>query len=289
MYAHAVPRGSRMAAWPALAVACWLIGGGSSMVMAAGPAIEFDMAPAIECRDVTTPEFAATHADLKVIEALVQVSVRLTQGNASDVRELIVEIDSPEQRLLVLDYTPGQTLESSVEGPIEVTKTHETSATLGGGLSGGAGLPFGPITAQLTPNAALGKSQRRPGHGAIEAEGAAKRRRRRRYNAQRLRRLLQASPLGANAARRAPRLCLPLHRTERLARRLAYDLLPRNRPAYAVFHQVHQAERPTSARRGFVLSRRFGRPRRRVAIGGRTKAGSSKCRALRCRAAGEPH
>ena len=66
--------------------------------------VQFDCGPAIVCRDVTPTDFSLSNPNEKIIEATLQISTRVTQGLAPDLRELIYEIESPHAR--VFDFTP---------------------------------------------------------------------------------------------------------------------------------------------------------------------------------------
>lgn len=139
---------------------CLFFGLQPALVRASGPEIEFDLVPVVECRDVTPPEFAATHPDQRVIEAVLRISMRLKSGSAHDVREITLEVASRDQSLLVFDYCPNLVLESDVAGEIEITKTHETGSSIGAGITGGTGIPYGGVNVNVSPNATVGTSKR---------------------------------------------------------------------------------------------------------------------------------
>jgi hypothetical protein len=96
-----------------------------------GAQVGFDVPTAVECRDVTSPEFAAAHPRLKVIEAKVRISARMIEGTLSDVVEFSYVVrTNPMMR--ITGYLPNTTLESSVaEDSIEITGASERSKALG--------------------------------------------------------------------------------------------------------------------------------------------------------------
>src|SRR5438128_11733414 len=71
-----------------------------------GTQVAFDLPDAIECRDVTSKEFAQAHANLKVIEAKLRVSARITQGSESAIVDFRYFITSPGKNLTFQDF-PG--------------------------------------------------------------------------------------------------------------------------------------------------------------------------------------
>jgi hypothetical protein len=93
--------------------------------------IEFDLPPAIECRDVTPPDFQAAHPDLKVVEGKLRISARVISGAENEIVDFLYTIASPEHTMRFQDYLPNTMLESAVaEDQIEITDASEkTSAT----------------------------------------------------------------------------------------------------------------------------------------------------------------
>ena len=65
-------------------------------LLAAAPCrVSMDIGPTVECRDVTTPEFARSHPDEKIVEATFRMSVLLETGRAEDLEELRATILVP--------------------------------------------------------------------------------------------------------------------------------------------------------------------------------------------------
>lgn len=124
------------------------------------PQVEFDLACAIDCEEVTPAAFAALHPEEKVIQAVFRVSVRLIAGEESALEELVIDITSPEQRLRVLDFSPDTQLESLTTGTVEISKTSETMQAIGAKLGGDINLPTWPIDAHLSPGGDLGRTKR---------------------------------------------------------------------------------------------------------------------------------
>jgi hypothetical protein len=108
-----------IAAWSLLAV---------GEVAAAEPRVVFDIPEKIECRDVTPEKCAATHPDLKVIEAKFRISSSFIEGTEESITDFAYIIASPEFRLKIQDYLPNTTLESTAaDDAIEVADTTEST------------------------------------------------------------------------------------------------------------------------------------------------------------------
>lgn len=94
--------------------------------------ITFDLPDAIECRDVTPPEFVAAHSSLKVIEAKFRISARVERGDLADVVDFLYVVSNADRTMRVQDFLPNTTLESAVAGDqIEITNGSENADTLG--------------------------------------------------------------------------------------------------------------------------------------------------------------
>ena len=127
---------------------------------AAPPRIEFDVGYTIECRDVTPAEFAEARPESKIIEARLQISSLLRRGEEKDIKELMLSISSPEQRLRVADFVPKTELKSEVPGFIEVVKIDEDTTASEGAIRGSTSVRFGPIDGQVSPVLGTTKSRR---------------------------------------------------------------------------------------------------------------------------------
>jgi hypothetical protein len=98
-------------------------------VHAAG--ITFDLPSSVECRDVTTKEFASANPNLRQIEAKVRISARQTEGAIAAIVQFDYEI-RVGSTIRVIDYQPKTLLESSIaQDQIEVTAAAEDSQANG--------------------------------------------------------------------------------------------------------------------------------------------------------------
>jgi len=99
----------------------------AACLLADGTQVSFDLPDAIECRDVTPKDFVQAHPTLKVIEAKLRISARLTQGNENAIVDFRYLITSPGKNLTFQDF-PGNTLQSTVaDDHIEITNSKENS------------------------------------------------------------------------------------------------------------------------------------------------------------------
>lgn len=138
------------------------------MVSASGPAgfaaddphVHFDSSAAAECYDVTTPEFVAAHPNEKLIEVRVLVSLLLERGQAEDLGEVVITIDSPQRRLRVIDFEPRTELVSDVAGEIEIVDSSEDSRTHDATIGGAISFDYGGIRATASPSAGAANQKR---------------------------------------------------------------------------------------------------------------------------------
>jgi hypothetical protein len=94
-----------------------------------GAEVAFDFPSSIECRDVTTQEFAAAHPNLKAVKAKLRISARILEGSSADIIEFFYVIKT-DSTMRVQDYSPNTTMESAVaEDHIEITDATENSKT----------------------------------------------------------------------------------------------------------------------------------------------------------------
>lgn len=93
--------------------------------------VEFDLPSSIECRDVTTDEFAEAHSHHKLIEAKFRISARMSDGDSTGIVDFEYFMRTgPTMR--VQSYLPGTTLESAVsEDNIEITSAAENAKASG--------------------------------------------------------------------------------------------------------------------------------------------------------------
>ena len=133
-----------------------LLLGGTVSQAADAVSVEFDCGPAVVCRDVTPVDFAISNPNEKIIEATLQISTRVSEGDAIDLRELLFEIDSPHAR--IFEFTPKTQLDSEFVEPIQIVKTVGKHRTIGGTVNGTMAAPI-PLPASAQPVASLGTNE----------------------------------------------------------------------------------------------------------------------------------
>jgi hypothetical protein len=107
-----------------------------AQVFAEPPRVRFDVENAVECRDVTTAEFANVHVTERLIEVSLRISSLIFHGREDELVEYIYQINSPAKTVRVVDYQPKTALTTDVAGNISVEKKDERSQSLGLTLSG---------------------------------------------------------------------------------------------------------------------------------------------------------
>lgn len=100
------------------------------------PRVHFDLPLAIACPEVSSPEVAAAHPGQKLVEVRFEVSTLLLAGDERDLKRLMLKIESPQRTVTVVDYLPKTRHESRHAGPIGITKSDETNASLGINVAG---------------------------------------------------------------------------------------------------------------------------------------------------------
>ncbi len=94
--------------------------------------VAFDLPAAIECREVTPPEFGIAHPELKVIEGKLRISARLDAGAENQIVDYMYTIVSARQTMRFQDYLPNTLLESKVaDDQIEITNSAENCDNAG--------------------------------------------------------------------------------------------------------------------------------------------------------------
>ncbi len=110
------------------------IGTGASFAsrpaVAASPDVSFDVTPSVGCRDVTTAEFAEANPDERLVEAQIEVSSLIRQGNEEDLLQYFYRFDSPRRTLRIVDYAPQTTLASDLAGNVTIEKKEESTKGL---------------------------------------------------------------------------------------------------------------------------------------------------------------
>jgi hypothetical protein len=120
-------------------------------MLAAEPALSFDFARTLECRDVTPPDFAERRPGERIVEAPLRLSVYLEAGAMAEVEAIRIEISDHDQRLRVYDFAPRTRLESEFTADIETTKTTESTHSVSASLGGELPACVGGAIAHLTP------------------------------------------------------------------------------------------------------------------------------------------
>ena len=88
--------------------------------------VAFDLPAAIECRDVTPPDFATAHPELKVIEGKLRISARLDAGAENQLVDYLYTIVSTRQTMRFQDYLPNTLLQIKFDDDqIEITNSSE--------------------------------------------------------------------------------------------------------------------------------------------------------------------
>ncbi len=124
-------------------------------MVASAVQIAFDLPSSIECRDVTSKEFASANPNLKMVEGKFHISSWIDDGTAGSIIDFVYTFKA-NQTMRIQDYTPNTTLESAVaEDHIEITDAKEDSSAAG--LDGH--LAYHPLTIGSTLNQSSKKSE----------------------------------------------------------------------------------------------------------------------------------
>ncbi len=91
------------------------------------PVFEFDVARIVACQDATTEAYRQKHQESFLIEAVIEISPRLVSGKEPDLKELLIEIKSPDERLPLRKYLPNSVLTSDVVGGVIRIEQTETN------------------------------------------------------------------------------------------------------------------------------------------------------------------
>ena len=112
-----------------------------SLAATSAPAAElrvtFDAPPVVACREVTTSEFSEAHADEKLIEARIPISLLARGGTSDALITCFYRIESLERTMLVHDFEPRTTLATDVVGEVQIEQKEGKSKSLGLTLNGG--------------------------------------------------------------------------------------------------------------------------------------------------------
>lgn len=118
----------------------------------AAPAVEFDFARTVECRDITPRERLAQFPMQRIIEVELPVSVRFNDVTRDDVDEIAIEVSGAAAGLRVHDFAPTTQLASEFTRDIETTTTTKQARSLDATLGGSIPIPGADPVARLTPS-----------------------------------------------------------------------------------------------------------------------------------------
>jgi hypothetical protein len=124
----------------------------TSLVARAGPSVEFDIARAVECRDITPRERLVQYPTQRLIEVALPVSVRFNDVPRDDVDEIDIEVSGASAGLRVQDFAPATKLASEITREIETTTTTKKTRSLEGTLGGTLPIPGAEAAAHITPS-----------------------------------------------------------------------------------------------------------------------------------------
>jgi hypothetical protein len=124
----------------------------------ADPAVQFDIARAVECRDVTPRERIAQYPMQRLIEVALPVSVRFHEVTRDEVNEIDIEVSGAMAGLRVQDFAPATQLASEITREIETVTTTKKARSLEGTLGGTLPIPGAEAAAHLTPSISAGAS-----------------------------------------------------------------------------------------------------------------------------------
>ncbi len=128
-----------------------------SAAAVAGPGVEFDVARAVECRDITPEERLTLYPMQRLVEVSLPISVRFQDASADDVDEVDIEVSGAAAGLRVQDFAPQTRLASEITHEIETTTTSKKSHSLDGTLGGSIPIPgAADAVARLTPSITAG-------------------------------------------------------------------------------------------------------------------------------------
>lgn len=110
-------------------------------VDASPPRVSFDSDPLVACRDVTPTEFAEANPDERLVRADIQVSSLIRNGGERDLIQYFYRVESPEETIRIVDYSPKTTMASDVAGNISVERKKEKTNHIGMALTGSIDWP----------------------------------------------------------------------------------------------------------------------------------------------------
>jgi hypothetical protein len=124
----------------------------------AEPVVQFDIARAVECRDVTPRERIVQYPMQRLIEVALPVSVRFHDVSRDEVDEIDIEVSGAMAGLRVQGFAPATQLASEITREIETTTTKKKTRSLDGTLGGALPIPGADAAARITPSITAGLS-----------------------------------------------------------------------------------------------------------------------------------
>ena len=118
--------------------------------------VEFDIARAVECRDVTPRERLIQYPTQRLIEVALPVSVRFNDVSRDDVDEIDIEVSGAVAGLRVQDFAPATQLASEITREIETITMAKKTRSFDGTLGGTLPIPGAEAAAHLTPSISAG-------------------------------------------------------------------------------------------------------------------------------------
>ena len=94
--------------------------------LAAGAVIRFDVPPTVAVKPVSD-EPDSDH----ILECSIRISSLIVSPDSPPIDQWLVVCQPRDRGLAIVDYSPKTNTESDMEGPIEVKRTDESSASIG--------------------------------------------------------------------------------------------------------------------------------------------------------------
>lgn len=113
------------------------------------PKVTFDSSFTVECADVSPKAEKSQATEKRVIEATFRISINV-DGDASTLKEVIIEIQSPDKSMKVTEIKPVAVLRSRANGPIRVSTVRTAGTDNQEKGTGGIIVASGPVVATGT-------------------------------------------------------------------------------------------------------------------------------------------
>lgn len=123
------------------------------------PCVEFDVPRAVVAHDISPRGLADIWPDHRLVEVVIPISVRVTVGNVSRVREVAIDVTGPAETQ-VHDFAPRTTLDTRGLAPVAVTTTNERGRSVDATLGGQLPIPGLEAAAKVTPSISANRTSR---------------------------------------------------------------------------------------------------------------------------------